>query len=93
MKVTTTIYLHENSLGMHICSDTDLSGRRCFEDYILLATQEVTFDVTDGLNKAALRVAAIDRQIEKMHEEYSGRLALLKDEKAKLLCLENEVPA
>jgi len=89
MNITKTVYLHETPYGTHICAGSNLSGEECFENYILLASKEVTFNVPDDLNKTALKVAAIDRQIEETHEEYTRRLSMLKDEKAKLLCLEN----
>lgn len=88
MKITKTVYLHETPYEDHIVAGSDLTGERGFDGYILLAAPEITFDVPDDLNKTAIKVAAIDRRIEKTHEEYTGRLALLKDEKAKLLSLE-----
>lgn len=88
MNITKTVYLHENRYGDTLVSGCDLTGATCFEDYVLLMAQDVTFDVPDDLNKTSLKVAAIERQIEKVHEEYTERLTFLKDEKAKLLCLE-----
>lgn len=93
MKITKTLYLFETSRGDHAVCNSNVTGVKYFEDYVLLCAQEVTFDVPDDLNIVALKVAAIDRQIERTQDEFGTVMRRLKDDKAKLLCLENGVAA
>lgn len=93
MKITKTLYLFETSRGDHAVCNSNVTGAKYFEDYVLLCAQEVIFDVPDDINIVALKVAAIDRKIERTQDEFSAVLRRLKDDKAKLLCLENGVSA
>lgn len=90
MKFTQTMYIHKTNYGGYQAFTSDLSGQRCFEGYIMVAAQEVEFDVPDDLNIVALQVAAIDKQIDAVQDEYATKMRRLNNEKAKLLCLENE---
>jgi len=91
MKITKKLYLFEGGHGEHMVVLSDVTGKKCFEDCFLLTTKEVTFDVPDDI--AARKIAALDREIEKVTDQFGVALKRLKDEKAKLLCIENGVPA
>ena len=91
MKITKTLFLFEDCYGGHSVLESDVTGKKYFENYVLICTQKVTFDVPDDLNMVALKVSAIDRQIERTKDEFGAMLRRLKDDKAKLLCLENGV--
>lgn len=93
MKITKTIYLHEDERGEHFVCNSDMTGKKCFEEYALLTAQEVTFDVPDDINVVALKVAALDKQLDAVHADYSTAIRRLEDKKATLLCIENEVAA
>lgn len=93
MKITQTLYLHQDAFGGHSVCQSDMTGKKYFEGYVLLTKQEVTFDVPDDINIVALKVQALDRQLDSVHTEYSAAIRRLEDKKATLLCIENAVAA
>lgn len=50
---------------------------------------EVDFDMPKGFNAITAQVAAIDKKLDTMADEYHGKVAQLNQRKNDLLCIEN----
>ena len=66
------------------------SGEMSEHGYITVAPHDLEFTVPATFNAVAAEVAAIEKKLDTMADEYHGKVANLKERIASLLCIENK---
>lgn len=59
------------------------------DDYTTITPHTITFTVPAGYNAVASEIAAIDKKLDTMADEYHGKVTQLNQRKNDLLCIEN----
>lgn len=94
MKIIVKCFVHQ-VLNKYASADTppefhafggDMSQ---FPDYLMIGPAEFEFDVPDSFNPIAAQVSALEKQAEKLAEEYRRNAAMIRDRISKLQCIEN----
>lgn len=88
--ITKTLYLYESvRLGYQIAIFT----KSLDTDFVLIGQAEAQFEMLDKASVVATKVASLDKLIATVRTESSDQIKRLQDQRSKLLCLENGVPA